>query len=248
MSECGEIMKLSDDLRRSVLQAAIQGKLTEQRIEDGNAEDLLKQIRAEKKKLIAEGKLKKEKPLPPIDDEEKPFEIPDNWAWVRLGDVLDVRDGTHESPAYHSSGIPLITSKNLVNGKIDWDNVKYISENDADKINQRSAVSENDILMAMIGSIGKPVLVNKIHHKFSIKNMALIKSLPNVSLNMKYILKIINFSEQMMIEQSKGGVQKFIPLNYIRMFSIPLPPLAEQKRIVERLNELLPLCEAMKGE
>ena len=98
-----------------------------------------------------------EKPIPiPI-----PFDIPESWIWVRLSDIIDVRDGTHDSPKYVPMGIPLVTSKNLSNGTIDYGNVKYITQEDADKINARSMVDDDDILFAMIGSIGNPVLVKK---------------------------------------------------------------------------------------
>ena len=89
-----------EQLRNSILQMAIEGKLTEQRPEDGNAADLLKEIQAEKAKLVKEGKIKKEKPLPEIAEDEIPFELPENWCWVRLGSVVDVRDGTHDTPKY----------------------------------------------------------------------------------------------------------------------------------------------------
>ena len=108
------------DMKASLLQAAMQGKLTEQLPEDGNAKDLLEQIKAEKAKLVKEGKMKKEKPLPEITEDEIPFDIPENWEWVRLNQVLDVRDGTHDTPKYVSVGVPLVTSKNLCDGTINF--------------------------------------------------------------------------------------------------------------------------------
>ncbi len=163
----------------------MQGKLTKQLPEDGSADDLLEEIKAEKEKLITEGKIKKQNPLAPITDDEIPFSIPDNWKWVRLNDILDVRDGTHDSPKYVKAdvGIPLVTSKNLRNGSIDYSDVKYISIADSEAINQRSKVDINDILMAMIGTIGNPVKVVEEPH-YSIKNMALLKHLPKNMPNM----------------------------------------------------------------
>lgn len=154
--------KFPEDMKKSILQYAIQGKLVEQRPEEGTAEELYRQIQTEKKRLIKEGKIKKEKPLPEIAEDEIPFDIPESWKWCRLSDVIDVRDGTHDSPKYVPVGIPLVTSKNLVNGVIDYGNVKYITQEDADKINVRSMVDDDDILFAMIGSIGNPVLVKRI--------------------------------------------------------------------------------------
>ena len=125
-------------LKNAILQQAIQGKLVEQRAEEGTGQELFEAIQEEKEKLIEEGKLKKQKILPQITADEIPFEIPETWKWVRLGDSLDVRDGTHDTPKYDTKGYPLVTSKNLKNGIIDFDNCKYISELDFFKISERS--------------------------------------------------------------------------------------------------------------
>ena len=236
-----------DDIKASLLQAAMQGKLTKQLPEDGSAEDLLEEIKAEKEKLIAEGKIKKQKPLAPITDDEIPFSIPENWKWVRLNDILDVRDGTHDSPKYVKAdvGVPLVTSKNLRNGSIDYSDVKYISIADSEAINQRSKVDINDILMAMIGTIGNPVKVVEEPH-YSIKNMALLKHLPENMPNMDYILQVLNWAVSDMKKKSSGGVQKFVSLNFIREYPMPLPPLAEQKRIVECLENLTDIINTVK--
>ena len=171
-SSTQQYAKLQTLLKSTVLDLAMRGKLVEQDSHDEPASVLLEKIKAEKEQLVKEGKIKKSKPLPPITDEEKPFDIPDSWEWVRLGDVLDVRDGTHDTPKYVSEGIALVTAKNLKDGKIDFSNIKYISEKDAQKINQRSNVETDDILFAMIGTIGNPVLITK-RNNFAIKNVAL---------------------------------------------------------------------------
>ena len=231
-------MVLAEDLRQAVLQAALQGKLTEQLDTDSNVDELLINIQKEKEKLVAEKKMKKEKQLPEIQDEDIPFEIPDNWRWVRLQSFLDVRDGTHNSPKYIENGIPFVTSKNLNNGKIDFSDVKYITKEDADFFNARSKVERNDILMAMIGSIGKPVLVD-IEQEFAIKNMALFKSVPKSNINMSFVLFLLEYAENIMKIQSTGGVQKFVSLTYLREFMSPLPPIEEQQRIVDKINEIM---------
>lgn len=174
-----------EQLKNSILQLAIQGKLVEQRKDEGTGEELYKVIQNEKEKLLGEGKIKKQKTLPEISEDEIPFDIPENWKWVRLGDSLDVRDGTHDSPKYVAEGFPLVTSKNLKNGIIDFDTCKYISEFDHIKISERSKVDRNDILFAMIGSIGNPVLVS-IDEEFSIKNMALFKNISSI-MDMIYV-------------------------------------------------------------
>ena len=233
------------ELKSSILQLAIQGKLVEQRPEEGTGEELYQQIQAEKKRLIKEGKIKKEKPLPEIAEDEIPFDIPESWKWCRLSDVIDVRDGTHDSPKYVPVGIPLVTSKNLVNGVIDYGNVKYITQEDADKINVRSMVDDDDILFAMIGSIGNPVLVKK-DREFCIKNMALFKRFANTDISMRYVYWFLFYAQYKLKKEASGGVQSFISLSRFREYLIPLPPVAEQNRIVAKLEEILPLCERLK--
>ena len=227
------------ELKNSILQLAIQGKLVEQRPEDGTAEELYQQIKEEKQRLIAEKKIKKEKPLPEITEDEKPFDIPDSWKWVRFSEVIDVRDGTHDTPKYTDKGIPLVTSKNLVNGNIDFDTAKLISKEDADIINMRSEVNTDDILFAMIGTIGNPVLVKK-EREFCIKNMALFKPISPSFSYMKYIFIFLQKEQEIMKKNASGGVQSFVSLKFLRNYLLPLPPLAEQKRIVEKIEQILP--------
>lgn len=237
--------KFPEDMKKSILQYAIQGKLVEQRPEEGTGEELYRQIQAEKQRLIAEKKIKKEKPLAEITEDEIPFDIPESWKWVRLSDIIDVRDGTHDSPKYVPMGIPLVTSKNLSNGTIDYGNVKYITQEDADKINARSMVDDDDILFAMIGSIGNPVLVKK-DREFCIKNMALFKKYANTDISMRYMYWFFFFIQYKLKKEASGGVQSFISLSRFREYLVPLPPFAEQKRIVAKIEELLPLCERLK--
>lgn len=238
-------VKFPEDMRKSILQYAIQGKLVEQRAEEGTGEELYQQIQAKKQLLIAEKKIKKEKPLADITEEEIPFDIPESWKWARLSDIIDVRDGTHDSPKYVPTGIPLVTSKNLSNGTIDYGNVKYITQEDADKINARSMVDDDDILFAMIGSIGNPVLVKK-DREFCIKNMALFKKYANTDISMRYMYWFFFFIQYKLKKEASGGVQSFISLSRFREYLVPLPPFAEQKRIVAKVEELLPLCERLK--
>ena len=237
--------KFPEDMKKSILQYAIQGKLVEQRPEEGTGEELYQQIQAEKQRLIAEKKIKKEKPLAEISEDEIPFDIPESWKWCRLSDIIDVRDGTHDSPKYVPEGIPLVTSKNLSNGMIDYGNVKYITQEDADKINTRSMVEDDDILFAMIGSIGNPVLVRK-EREFCIKNMALFKKYANTDISMQYMYWFFFFIQYKLKKETSGGVQSFISLTRFREYLVPLPPFAEQKRIVAKIEELLPLCERLK--
>ena len=233
------------ELKASILQLAIQGKLVPQIPEEGTGEDLFQQIQAKKQALIKTGKIKKEKPLPEIAEDDIPFDIPESWKWVRLSDIIDVHDGTHDSPKYVPVGIPLVTSKNLNNGTIDYGNVKYITQEDADKINARSMVDDDDILFAMIGSIGNPVLVKK-DREFCIKNMALFKKFADTDISMQYMYWFFFYAQYKLKKEASGGVQSFISLSRFREYLVPLPPFAEQKRIVAKIEELMPLCERLK--
>ena len=181
-----------------------------------------------------------------IAEEEHLFEIPSSWCWARLNDIQDVRDGTHDTPNYIEEGVPLITSKNLVNGSIDFTNIKYISVNDANKINQRSDVSNGDILFAMIGTIGNPVIVN-VNQPISIKNEALLKQFSVYNIN-KFILQYLLWNQEKMIKTASGGLQKFYSLTMIRKLVVPLPPIEEQKRIVSKIDELFAVIDLIEKE
>ena len=237
---------IAEQLKKSLLQAAIQGKLTEQLPEDGDARDLLKEIQKEKARLVKEGKIREEKPLLEITEDEIPFDIPENWCWCRLNECLDVRDGTHDSPKYVLYGVPFVTSKNISGGKLDFENTKLISQLDADKINLRSKVDLEDILFAMIGSIGNPVLVED-KRDFCIKNMALFKNI-NYLVNMKFMLIFFKYIQDILKKEASGGVQSFVSLNYLRNLLVPIPPLAEQKRIVDRLEDFLSEIDKLKND
>ena len=258
------LQKLQDSfpeaLKKSILQEAIQGKLVPQDPSDEPAEALLERIRAEKQRLIKEGKIKKDKHESVIFrrdnshyekrgseevciDEEIPFEIPSGWSWSRLGTCLDVRDGTHDTPRYVSEGVPLVTSKNLSNGRIDFSTAKLISKQDSDAINQRSKVDSGDIMYAMIGSIGNPVLYRGAD-EFSIKNMALFKCVPD-GMYMEYVYWFLVLAQEDMKKAASGGVQSFVSLGYLRNYLIPVPPIVEQKRICYAIEQVLPLLAAL---
>lgn len=159
------------------------------------------------------------------------------WPLVKLGDICDVRDGTHDSPKYVAEGFPLVTSKNLREGKIDLSSASLISKEDYEKINQRSGVNLGDILMPMIGTIGNPVAVSS-EPNFAIKNVALIKSKPGNKDKVmnSYVLQILRTMTSEFSRQSSGSTQKFISLGFIRDIQLPLPPLEIQQRIVEKIE------------
>lgn len=168
----------------------------------------------------------------------------DPWEQRKLDILADVRDGTHDSPQYVVSGCPFITSKNVHDGIIDLENIQYISQKDFEKINQRSKVDQNDILIGMIGTIGNIALVRDKRPNFAIKNIALVKDIGKV-----FYLYLYHYLESpSIVEQfehgSDGGTQKFIALNKVRNLSISLPSEIEQKTIgvfLEILDTLITL-------
>lgn len=173
-----------------------------------------------------------------------------NLRYVICSEIIDVRDGTHDSPKYIiDGGYPLITSKNINNNKIDFSNVNYISEEDYIKINQRSEVSSGDIIMPMIGTIGNPVIIDT-DKKFAIKNVALFKLANNETILSKYFYYILKTQDiKRQLESNKrGGTQNFVSLKNIRDLKIPLIDILEQKKIVEILDKAQELIDKRKEQ
>ena len=163
---------------------------------------------------------------------------PKGWEKKKLGEVCDVRDGTHDSPKFRFTGYPLVTSKNIVNNQLVLDKVNYISQDDYDKINKRSKVDKGDILLPMIGTIGNPVVIN-IEPNFAIKNVALIKfNNPNITNTYIYNILTSNYIEYVKNILSRGGTQKFIALADIRKLIIPIPPLDLQNQFAEFVEQV----------
>ena len=199
--------------------------------------DLASQAQGGAQPNISQEKIKKvEFPIISLSLKEM-LEPKEGWVEKKMSDLYDVRDGTHDSPKYHETGYPLVTSKNLRGGILDMSNVSLISEEDYKAINIRSKVDIGDVLFAMIGTIGNPVYV-QTEPNYAIKNMALFKVPPTQSgeflryylLNNNVLLKMQN--------ESKGTTQKFVSLGYLRNFLVRIPNLSEQQQLVSRLDSL----------
>lgn len=218
-----------DDIKASILQAAMQGKLTEQLPEDGDAEELLDQIKAEKEKLISEGKIKKQKPLAPIADDEIPFSIPENWRWVRFGDVNELISGTDLTPDNYSSkpdGILYITgASNIQNGHI----IQNRWTKNASRISKKG-----DLLLTCKGTVGTTAILDAEEAHIARQIMAIRP----IRLDVNYIKLFIDY----MVPTLKSAAKSMIPGiergNVLNML-LPLPPLVEQKRIVKRLDTFM---------
>lgn len=235
--------KFPEDMQKSILQYAIQGKLVEQRKEEGTAEELYKQIQEEKKKLIKEGKIKQGKPLPEIKEEEIPFDIPESWEWVKLGNIVSILgDGIHGTPVYDEKGnYYFINGNNLKNGEILLkDNTKKVSKEQFDK--HKRLLNGSSVFVSINGTIGnvaffrgeKIVLgksacyFNLINEYFKYYIYWVIKS--------KYFADYANKS-------ATGSTIKNVSLAAMKDFLIPLPPFEEQKRIVDQIEKMLPYCQ-----
>ena len=240
---------LADKLRKSVLQSAIQGNLTEQLATDDKVEDLLQAIEEEKELLIKEKKIKKQKPLPEITEDEIPFAIPENWKWVRLGDIsYKIVDGDHNPPTGEKEKTPYImaSSTNIGNERlINLEKVRYLSEENFIKCNKRTLVKKDDILFSSVGSIGSVIVYNEDYKLTFQRSVTVIGTRIN-----SYYLRIVLLSPYCQFifkTQSSGTAQKGFYIRQVNNLLIPLPPLAEQKRIVEKLDNVLANIEKLKS-
>ena len=236
--------KFPEDMKKSILQYAIQGKLVEQRPEEGTGEELYRQIQAEKQRLIAEKKIKKEKPLAEISEDEIPFDIPESWKWVKVGNVGSWSSGATPSrtnPAYYGGTIPWLKTGDLNDGFI-----KEIPEFITDLALEKTSVRLNpvgSVLMAMYGAtIGKLGILDIS----ATTNQACCACIPYEGIHNKYLFYYLMSMRRSYIGMAEGGAQPNISKEKIVNSLIPIPPLAEQKRIVAKIEELLPLCERLK--
>ncbi|MEE0510369.1 MAG: restriction endonuclease subunit S [Peptococcaceae bacterium] len=241
--------RFPEDMKKSLLQYAIQGKLVEQRPEEGNAEDLYAQIQAEKQRLIAEKKIKKQKPLPEITDDEKPFEIPESWKWVRLGEIVTVLGGKRipagRKLTTENTGYKYIRVSDMKNGTVLSDDILYVPKDIYPTIS-RYIINKEDVYITVAGTIGR---IGKIPEALDGANLTenadrLVFSL----LDQDWLIKCLEsdiIQSQIINVTTKVGQPK-LAIKRIQDLLIPLPPFAEQKRIVEKLEQLLPLCEQLK--
>ena len=230
-----------EQLKASILQYAIQGKLVEQRPEEGTGEELYQQMQTDKQTLIREKKIKKEKPLPDIIDDEVPFDVPESWKWVKVGNVGSWSSGATPSrtnPAYYGGSIPWLKTGDLNDGFI-----QEVSEYITDLALEKTSLRLNPIgsvLMAMYGAtIGKLGIL-----EISVTtNQACCACIPYAGMNNKYLFYYLMSMRQSYIGMAEGGAQPNISKEKIVNSLIPLPPAEEQRRIVAKIEELLPYVD-----
>ena len=242
----------AETLKKAILQYAMQGKLVEQDPNDEPASVLLEKIKAEKEQLIKEGKIKKEKPLSPITEDEKPYDLPKGWEWVKLNEIAFVTKlAGFEYTKYIaenlvSKGIPLFKGKNVQNGNLIYDFENYIPENLSDEL-YRSQLNKKCLLTPYVGTIGNIAIFDGRYKCHLGSNVGKIELFNNFQKNileeyvLYYLRSAIGLSE--LKKHKKATAQESISIEAIRDVIIALPPLAEQQRIVERLEQILPLVE-----
>ncbi len=185
--------------------------------------------------------------IPPGYKQTEVGVIPEDWDIAQLTTIADVRDGTHESPKYTKTGVAFVTSKNILAGRVDFEDITFISEEDARLVNRRSKVDRGDILLSMIGTVGNAAFVD-FEPKFCIKNVALIKPVSS-QIESRFLIQIVRSESYGRYIDNKldGGIQKFLSLGMLRGLDVPLPPTkAEQRAIAEALSDADELVESLE--
>lgn len=244
--------RFPEDMKKSLLQLAIQGKLVEQRPEEGTAEELVAWIQEEKKQLIAEKKIKKEKPMPKITEDEKPFDIPKSWKWVHLIDLVEEKPSNGYSPkgVTYSTEIRNLTLTATTSGKFKDDAFKYVDipEEDASKY----WLKNNDLLIQRSNSrelVGTSCIYTGADNAYIYPDLMMRMRVLN-GVDVQYIDYVLKspMTRNYYMASASGTSESMPKINQktVSFTLVPLPPFAEQKRIVEKLQQLLPLCERLK--
>ncbi|MCW7468191.1 restriction endonuclease subunit S [Leptospira kanakyensis] len=239
------------ELRKAVLQLAVMGKLVPQDPNDQPASELLKEIQAEKARLLAEGKIKKSEALPVVKEEEKPFVIPKGWEWVRLGEVLQ-KFGAGSTPlggksVYTTDGIMFLRSQNVWNDGLYLDDVARISKSIHEKMKGTKVIG-NDILLNITGaSIGRSTIFPLNFEEANVsQHVAILRTFTPSIVTYLHKLIISDFFQNLVFKEQVGVSREGLSMTKLSKFPLPLPPLAEQKRIVEKVDEFLALCDELE--
>lgn len=231
--------KFSNDMKLSLIDYALQGKLTNQADDESSSEFL--KVLFEKQKST---KFNKMKNIEKINESTYPYKVPNNWSWERIGNILEINLGFTYRPEYVSTGYKFLSVKDISSGYIDFDNVKYISEKEYNKASYGSKPKKGDILFGRVGTIGCPQIVNTEDPFCIFVSLGFFRDHTNL-LNKKYVCYWMNsplFKKQV-AENVSGTAQTNLNSNWLKNFYISLPPIEEQQRIVDKLENLLPLCD-----
>lgn len=235
-----------EQLKASILQYAIQGKLVEQRAEEGTGEELFQEIERKREVLIKEKIIKKDKRTNSIINfQEVPFDIPENWMWVTLGSILNkLTDGTHKTPKYTSTGVKFVSVKDMSNGFLSLENTKYISEEEHKELYTRCNPEKGDLILSKVGTTGVPAIVDTTEPFSLFVSVALLKfDCKCIDIKFLYYMLMSPLVQAQATENTRGVGNKNWVLDAIASTMVVLPPLVEQKRIVAKIEELLPLVD-----
>ena len=236
-----------DALEQTILQLAVRGLLVPQDPLDEPASELLQKIRSEKDKLIAEGKIKRDKPLPPIAEDEQPFDLPKGWEWKRLADVvLKITDGEHLSPPKAREGMPLLTAKDVTNEGVNLEATQFVSEENGLRYRQRCDPGRGDVLICSRGTIGRCAAIETDQIFCLMGSVILLKCADQLSY--KYLLLHLRteLAQAWMRGVSSATAVSALYLKDVARCLIPVPPFSEQSRIVARVAELRRLCDDLR--
>lgn len=242
-------LNLIGQLRQSILQEAVQGKLVLQNPNDEPASVLLKRIKEEKERLIKEGKIKKEKPLPPITEDEIPYELPKIWEWTRIGNLITLRGGKRIPKGYQLKVDPTehiyIRITDMKEGTIVDTDLRYIDDYVYEQI-KNYIITKQDLYITIAGTIGQVGIVpDKFHNMNLTENAARITPHLVDKIWLKYFLSS-PIIQSMLLDKTNQMAQPKLALKRIQDTVIPLPPLNEQKRIVEKVGQLMALCDELE--
>ncbi|MEZ8822872.1 restriction endonuclease subunit S [Vibrio amylolyticus] len=238
-----------DQLKQTILQLAVMGKLVPQDPTDEPATNLLERIAEEKAQLIKEKKIKKQKALPPIADDEKPFELPNGWEWSKLQDLcFKITDGEHSTPKRTETGHYLLSARNVTNDGIILGDVDYVPDFEFARIRNRCDPNIGDILISCSGSVGRVALVDRDNSYSMVRSAAMIRPC-NTNLIKEYLALMLRstYLQFQMKNRSKQSAQANLFLGAISNLVGIIPPLSEQERIVSKVSELLVVCDQLKS-
>lgn len=235
-------------LRQTILGLAVRGRLVKQDPQDEPASELLNRINAERARLIKAGKLKGQKAPGSFDINSVPFQVPKGWAWARLQDVfLVVTDGDHQPPPKAQAGIPFLVIGNVRSGAIDFSGCRFVQEDYYETLDAAHRPANGDILFTLVGSYGIPVEVVNDFPFCVQRHIGILK--PPSEISTRFLARALNsrFVFDQATRCATGIAQKTVPLAGLRKMFIPIPPLAEQHRIVAKVDELIVLCDDLEA-
>lgn len=243
-----------DQLKQTILQLAVMGKLVPQDPKDEPASVLLEKIAKEKARLIKEGKIKKEKSLPEITENKEPFKLPQGWKWIQLGRIATFENGDRSNrypkeSDLQQTGIPFFGAKDMVDGLLSFDNgLRFISEAKFNELSNGKLI-DKDFVILLRGTVGKMAMFlanSEFSSGFINAQMIIVRFVYGEIFEFFNLYSISDQFQSMIEAKTTGSAVRQMPANVLVNFLIPLPPLAEQHHIVAKVDELMALCDALK--